>query len=230
VATQTNARIVLGEVPVEPDGSAHFIVPAGRPVYFQALDEKRLAITSMRSATYFQPGERATCQGCHERTHQAPPLPLASTPMALRRGPSRLTPPPEGANPFSYPRLVQPVLDRHCVSCHEQKDAVKLSGNPAGAFTQSYVNLAGKYGFYFNVGNGSIRQKVHGGSRTVAGGFGARAAKLLEYLEPNHHGVNLTPDEYHRVTLWLDCNSEFLGAYEQVEAQQRGHGVNPSLE
>jgi hypothetical protein len=30
--------------------------------------------------------------------------------------------------------------------------------------------------------------------------------------------------------LWLDCNSEFLGAYEDPAAQARGEIVKPSLE
>ena len=33
------ARAVLGTVPVEADGSAHFVVPAGKELFFQALDE-----------------------------------------------------------------------------------------------------------------------------------------------------------------------------------------------
>jgi hypothetical protein len=32
------------------------------------------------------------------------------------------------------------------------------------------------------------------------------------------------------VTLWLDCNSEFLGAYENPQAQARGEVVKPALE
>ena len=66
------ARAVLGTVPVEADGSAHFTVPARRELFFQALDERGLAVTSMRSATQVQPGEHLTCQGCHEPRHRAP--------------------------------------------------------------------------------------------------------------------------------------------------------------
>ena len=66
------ARAVLGTVPVEDDGSAYFVVPARRELFFQALDEDGLAVTSMRSGTQFQPGETATCQGCHEPRQQTP--------------------------------------------------------------------------------------------------------------------------------------------------------------
>jgi len=228
VANQTNARAVLGTVPVEPDGSAYFQLPAGKQVYFQALDERGMAVQSMRSGTYIQPGEHLTCQGCHEPKHMAPAI--ARPPMALRRAPSLLRPPPEGANPFNFARLIQPVLDRHCTACHQQRKASDLSGTIDKQFTRSYNALAGKYGFYFHVSNGSINQGIHGGSRTIAGKFGARAAPLLKYLGPDHYGVQLPEEDFQRIVLWLDCNSEFLGAYEDAEAQMRGKLVRPSLE
>ena len=60
-------------MPVEPDGSAFFRAPAGIPLAFQALDERGMAIQTMRSLTYLQPGEQSNCVGCHEhRDHGAP--------------------------------------------------------------------------------------------------------------------------------------------------------------
>jgi hypothetical protein len=253
VAEQTNARAVLGTVPVEADGSAHFEAPVGKPIYFQALDERGMAVQSMRSVTYVHPGERLVCQGCHERKHRTAPTadgaaqPLAagarpaqvpgpndqagSLPHALRRAPSKIATELDGANPFNYPRLVQPALDRNCVNCHQEKKAVDLAGKlDRNGFTRSYNNLAGKYGFYYHVTNGSINSGVHGGSRTPAGQFGAAAAPLLKYLDVKHYGVKLSREDFHRLTLWLDCNSEFLGAYERADAQARGETVRPSLE
>ncbi|MDR2409528.1 MAG: hypothetical protein LBE13_15655, partial [Bacteroidales bacterium] len=60
---QKNARMVLGTVPVEADGSASFTMPVDVPIYFQALDENGCAIQSMRSATYVKPGEHLVCNG-----------------------------------------------------------------------------------------------------------------------------------------------------------------------
>ncbi len=231
VATETNARAVLGTVPVEPDGSAYFEAPVGKLIYFQALDDRGMAVQSMRSATYVHPGERLTCQGCHERKH-SPPRPFKDIPLALTRKPSKIMPSPEGANPFSYPRLVQPVLDRHCVQCHRKESALDLSGTVAGDFgwTKSYQNLAWKYGFHFNVSNGSIKSGIHGGSRTIPGQFGARASKLLDYLDEQHYGVCLPPEDLRRVTLWLDSNSEFYGSYHDTTQQARGQVVLPTLD
>jgi len=230
VARDANARLVLGTVPVEADGSAHFTVPAGRPIYFQALDERGLAVQSMRSVTYLQPGERLTCQGCHEPKRQAPTL-RPTPPIAARRAPSSLQPEAEGSNPFNYVRLVQPVLDRHCVACHQEKNGPNLTGTlSAKDFTMSYDVLTKEHGFYFNSFAGCMDQKVHGGSRTTAGAFGARASKLLKQLDAGHHGVKLPAGDLRRLTLWLDCNSDFLGAYHAVQEQRLGKVVHPILE
>ncbi len=231
VANQTNARAVLGTVPVEDDGSVYFQAPVGKPIYFQALDATGMAVQSMRSLTYVHPGERLTCQGCHERKHR-PPTDPAVMPLALRRPPSRIEPDVAGSNPFSYVRLVQPALDRNCLECHREKKALDLSGKIEGGhgWSRSYTSLAGKYGFYFHVSNGSINTGVHGGSRTIPGRFGAKAAPLLKYLGEEHYGVKLSDEDFHRISLWLDCNSEFYGAYENTVAQSRGEVVLPTLE
>ncbi len=64
---------VLGEVPVEPDGSACFRVPAGMPIYFMALDAGGRAVQRMRSFTHLMPGEVQGCVGCHESPARSRP-------------------------------------------------------------------------------------------------------------------------------------------------------------
>ncbi len=230
-ARQTNARAVLGTVPVEADGSAYFQAPVGKAIYFQALDELGQAVQSMRSATYVHPGEQLTCQGCHERKH-SPPATELQLPLALGRPPSPIEPEPEGSRPFNYVRLVQPVLDRHCVACHQQEDALDLSGVIEGphGFSRSYTNLASDFGFFYDSTNGSLHRPGRGGARTEAGRFGARAARLSQYLEGSHYGVQLSPEDRRRIVVWLDANSEFLGAYEDAAAQSRGEIVWPLLD
>jgi hypothetical protein len=97
-------------------------------------------------------------------------------------------------------------------------------------WTRSYQNLAAAYGFYFHSSKGCLGSAQHGGSRTTPGQFGARASKLLNYLDDRHYGVRLAPEEYQRLVLWLDCNSEFYGAYENPAAQARGEVVLPTLD
>jgi hypothetical protein len=221
-ANQTNARAVLGTVPVEADGSVYFEAPVGMPIYFQAIDQHGTAVQSMRSATYVHPGEKLVCLGCHERKHD-PPRPYSSLPQALRRAPSPIQPDVDGSNPFNYVRLVQPVLDRHCVACHQEKEALDLTGlpGPAHGWSRSYTNLAEKYGFYFHVSNGSIHQGVHGGSRTIPGEFGARAAPLQKYLGPDHYGVQ-------SATRRPAPHSSVAGRQQRVLRRLRGHrGSSP---
>ena len=236
------ARAVLGTVPVEPDGSASFIVPARKELFFQALDKDGLAITSMRSGTHFQPGEKAVCQGCHEPRQGTSWQPPAPDPIALRRAPSRPKPDVDGTHPFSYPRLVQPVLERHCVACHTKnpKKAPRLDAglvkHPGGGWMNkpttyyaSYVSLAPNYGFYDYRGRGWTDPKWY---RTTPGQFGARASKLYQMLVKGHNDLKLPPEDLHRIAVWLDSCSLFYGVYEKEGglAQLRGEVATPTLE
>ena len=185
----------------------------------------------MRSVTYVHPGEQLSCQGCHEPRHHAPRR-IEQAPLALLRALSKIQPDVDGSNPFNFVRLVQPALERNCAGCHREKQALDLSNvveNKYG-WTRSYQNLAGKYGFYFHVFNGAINTGVHGGSRTIPGQFGAQGSPLLSFLDERHHSVKLSAEDFHRFTLWLDCNSEFYGSYENTTAQEAGKLVWPTLE
>ena len=76
---------VLGTVPVEDDGSAHFRVPANTPISVQPLDGEGKAVQLMRSWFTAMPGERVSCVGCHE-TQLTSPAPGSGA--AMRRQPS----------------------------------------------------------------------------------------------------------------------------------------------
>ncbi len=231
---ETGARTVLGTVPVEEDGSAHFLLPPGISVYFQALDENGMAVQSMRSATYVHGGERLVCSGCHEEKARSPLGMVAKSPLAFRRPPSEISPEVAGSHPFSFPRLVQPVLEKHCVECHQQKSGEGAPSLVKGNWKQdpfrwydSYRNLE-PFAFYY----GAPRQTGYDAwapARTIPGKFGAKAAKLTPYLEEDHYGVNLSPQEKRRVTLWLDANSDFFGSYENIDAQADGQLIFPTI-
>ncbi len=141
-------RGVLGTVPVEADGSAHFQVPANLPIGILPLDENGQALQVMRSWMTAMPGENLHCLGCHEEQNGSPPA-LQRLPMALRTAPRSITPysvpDPEGktllgrlnVRGFSFQDEVQPVLDRHCVSCHngeaeKQAKTAKMNGVAVG--------------------------------------------------------------------------------------------------
>ena len=81
---------VLGTVPVEADGSAHFEVPAMRAVYFVALDENDLSVKRMQSFASVMPGETTGCVGCHESRLRPPDGRMPAS--AAARAPSRIEP------------------------------------------------------------------------------------------------------------------------------------------
>ena len=86
----------------------------------------------------------------------------------------------------------------------------------------SYQNLRG-HAFYFDNAGWTV-------PRTTPGKFGARASKLYPMLAAGHNKLKLSPADLARITLWLDCNSDFFGAYENTDAQARGEIVKPSIE
>ncbi|MBM4037951.1 MAG: hypothetical protein FJ290_05505 [Planctomycetes bacterium] len=236
LAGQEPARAVLGTVPVEADGSARFTVPARKPVYFQALDADGFAIQSMRSITYAQPGERATCIGCHEHRMTAPPSRLA---QALLRTPSAIEPGPDGTRPFSYVCLVQPVLDRHCVRCHSGDKPAKgldFTGTPHDGFTRSYWVLCGGLSFWHGGTNAKNAAEAlvprYGGwnpvHRTEPGGaYGARGSRLMKALLKCPGADRPPADALGRLALWIDLNAVFYGVYDPAaQARQlRGEAV-----
>jgi hypothetical protein len=228
-ANAESARMLLGTVPVEADGSAYFRAPAKKPLYFQAVDENGRAVQSMRSVTYLQPGERQGCVGCHEPRNQAVTT-QKTRPLAMRRAPSRLKTGPEGTRPFSFSRLVQPILDKHCVHCHDgnpgpNKSRIVLTGEAAGHFTKSYENLK-PFVRWYEWGGASIEPII-----TRPGKIGADVSPLTEILADSVHGqcVKLDNGELRQLYIWLDGNVPFYGTYDSDEqlAQKSGRLVPP---
>jgi len=228
VAAQSLARGVLGTAPVEEDGSVYFNMPTGVGVYFQLLDEKGVAVQTMRSDTYLHPGERMTCIGCHEDKHTALNSSAGEVLKAFRRAPTTLKPEAEGSYPLTFPRLVQPVLNAKCVQCHDKK-APKLSLHGdrfvKNGSSEAFVTLS-KFAWGMSGGNGTaLKERQY----SLPGKVGAQASKLYPMLLAGHHSVKLTPAEMRRITLWLDCNSNFYGAYSEPELQAKGEIVAPKF-
>lgn len=115
-------KIVLGETPVYEDGSAFFTVEARTPLYFMLLDEKGRMVQTMRSWTMVQPGENASCVGCHESKNSVP-IATARPTQAMTQGPRPLDPALGPRRGFSFLKEIQPVLDKHCITCHDGSKA-----------------------------------------------------------------------------------------------------------
>ncbi len=222
---------VLGEVPVGPDGSACFRVPAGVPIYFMALDADGRAVQRMRSFTHLVPGEVQGCVGCHEHRRQAsrPKLPDAfSTPLDLE-------PPEWGTGGFDYARIVQPVLDEHCTECHNPIDApnrIDLTGGKTDYFNVSYDVLArenqGRLGSpYVNwipTYNGQewnileVQPKAWGSHQS-------RLADVVLSGHPDEDGkprIDLDDAGRRRIFAWIDLNVPYYGSSETAYPEMTG--------
>ena len=224
LANASPGKQVLGTVPVESDGSAYFRAPAGIPLSFQALDERGMAVQTMRSLTYLQPGEQARCIGCH--THRDAVPTTGNLTLASRREPSRFTPGPDGSKPLNYTILVQPMLDRHCIECHGDKNpngGIDLRSAPDGQFTRSYNALAPLVSYSEWM---STPQANHE-PQTYPNQFGSRASRLMQLLSDGHEGVQLSEQEYESVITWMDANALFYGTFDPADQrrQQRGERI-----
>jgi hypothetical protein len=206
---------ILGTVPVEPDGSAYFQVPALRSVFFVALDANDLAVKRMQSFVTVQPGEMTSCIGCHEHRVQAPQNNLSGlAAMAVRRAPSRIEPIRDVPELFDFPRDVQPVLDALCVGCHgydktaaggPRAGRLILSGDRGPMFSHSYymLTIAG----LFSDGR-NLPQSNYAPRR-----LGSSASKILTLLDGSHYGVKASPLQKKLLRLWIDSGAAYPGTY-----------------
>ncbi len=197
---------VLGTVPVEADGSVNMHLPPLRSLQLVALDEENLAVKRMLSFLTVMPGEVTTCIGCHEPRTIAPPA--VATTEALQRAPSRIAPIPNTPEIFDYPRDIQPILDKHCLPCHDidqYAGGVLLSGDQGPMFTHSYFTL-------------SARLQMADGRDLARGNYppykiGSSASPLLNKLRASHHDVQLSFSELRIMKLWIDAGATFPGTY-----------------
>lgn len=216
-------RQMLGTVPVETDGSAYFKVPANTPISVQPLDHEGKAIQVMRSWFTAMPGENVSCVGCHERQNNTP---SSGYSMALaRRVPRDIIPWRGEPRGFSFKREVQPVLDKHCVACHDGDPSASeqipdLRGSKyisdfrlvtpgraerlGGRFSVAYANL------HRYVRRPGIESDYH---LLMPLEFHADTTELVQLLRKNHHGVRLDSEDWDRLITWLDLNAPYHGSW-----------------
>ncbi|MBW8016670.1 MAG: hypothetical protein FVQ82_10815 [Planctomycetes bacterium] len=213
-----NKRI-LGTVPVEDDGSAHFECPSDKFVFFQLLDENGMMVHSMRSGTMIQSGETQGCVGCHENRTETT-MPKVASAKAMRRGPSKLNGWYGKPRMFSFQKEIQPIFDKHCVKCHDfdkpAGEKLILAGDRTISFNASYIDLWSK----------EIIKCVGGGPAAIQQGksWGSHPSKLIKVLREGHKkgtpgydkhkGIKLSAEEMDRLITWVDLNAPYYPYYE----------------
>ena len=107
---------------------------------------------------------------------------------------------------------VQPILNRHCVKCHDfdvnDRDKLVLAKDMNPFFNAAYVNLY-----------------VHKAVNLVGGGpaeiqqaysWGSHASKLTSIIDGNHKGVTLSDKEKEIMYAWMDLNGVYYPVYESA--------------
>jgi mono/diheme cytochrome c family protein len=237
-----SVKVQHGVVPVEEDGSANFVVPAGKAIYFQALDANYCAIQTERTFVHYKAGEVRSCVGCHETPNMTPPN-TAAVPKALQRQASVPMPQQTQAEAkivFDYDRQIQPILDKHCVSCHggkEKQKGLDLRGEPKNTYSDSYLALIKlaktehqllgnrRYRDEDNASNGieyvppyqlgalssPLAALVHGWKQTSLAD--PKINQYVSELLAAHPDLKLSGAEKLTITNWLDVNCQYHPSY-----------------
>lgn len=233
---------ILGTVPVEPDGSAMFRVPANTPLAVQPLDEKGRALQVMRSWFTVMPGELRSCVGCHETPHELPAV--RSTAAAVRQ-PSDIAPfygPPRG---FDFERDLQPVLDQYCVSCHagakDRPDLRSKSHFPEHpgkvgivpqwwgrvdhrVYDAALMRIGQRKNVMLPVSPAYLALHPYVRRYGLEGDYvlsnpaeyHASISELVQMLEKGHYGVKLGEEAWQRIYTWIDLNVPCHGRWSDV--------------
>ena len=236
-----DAKRILGEVDVEADGSAMFEVPARIPIYLQLVDENGHVAQYMRSWATLMPNERFSCVGCHE-DKMSTPMSRKKT-IAMSKTQQKMKPFYDISDkPFSYAKLVQPIFNKHCVSCHapgkkgkkvDLTDTIVIdepghtgTSSTQRRFYQSYLTLLkvrpGKDGIATRLTPGEPNEWVNYHTRlltverTPPYYAGSGTSGLLKMLEKGHNQVVLTQEELDKISAWIDLNVPFIGEYDEM--------------
>jgi hypothetical protein len=135
---------------------------------------------------------------------------------------------------FSFVQEIQPIFDRHCVSCHNAskigKSKISLTGevadpktvkligagqvDPKRAYTHSYVAVTTSGNPDKNPWMTWLKPR----SRAVMlppYHTGASRSKIMDCFEPAHYGVKVSENEKRTFACWLDLLVPFCGSYTQ---------------
>jgi hypothetical protein len=229
-----DVKTVLGEAPVYADGSAAFEGPARTPVYFQAIDANGHLVQTMRSWSTLMPGEVFSCVGCHEDKNEAAPNISSSIAMQAGIKPLERFYDITGKG-FSFPKMIQPILDAKCVACHQGGEtpppdlrptpvwdgearkfwnqayhALIATDRPAAPAndTQQVLGVIAEKSRYLNwIGRWSVPVMIPPYSH------GSSRSPLVALLEKGHAKVQLTREELAKIACWIDLAVPHSGSW-----------------
>ncbi len=206
---------LLGSVPVSPDGSAYFNIPPLRSVLFCAMDANGHCVKRMHSFTSVVPGEVTVCIGCHEDRLETPDSEDRGRLNFMMRKPP-VDPLPVAGVPeiFDFMRDIQPILDKHCLECHNpdrEEGGFNISGNWGPLYSIGYQMMSWRQLFGDN--RIILPYSEHQKSNFKPYEIGTGSSRLLKLIEEHHEGVKMSPEEQKMIRFWLDAGAAYAGTY-----------------
>ncbi len=142
-ASPSNLRTrILGEAPVEEDGSFLVTVPGDTPFFVQLLDAGGMAVKNMRGWMWVRKGTSRGCIGCHENREMAPEN--RATIALIKHRPAALLTPPAERKSLDFQKDIMPLLQARCASCHSGKSpsgGFRITGTAPAPFNHAYRQL-----------------------------------------------------------------------------------------
>ena len=222
---------ILGDADIHEDGSAFFEVPPMESIYLQVLDGKGRVLQTTRTWDTLRPGEQKSCMGCHDKSTPSFEGFTDVPTLAIKQGMQKLRPFYGESRGFSFNMEVQPILDQHCVKCHDgsKERLMDLTATPVKDasmnkrfWSKAYLNLTeatrDKNGNYTATPEQGIVTWISKMSRPteLAHSQGSVKSPLIHMLDDGHHDVKLSKEEYHKLVAWIDLLVPFCGTYREA--------------
>jgi hypothetical protein len=210
-----DAKWIVGETPVQSDGSANFKVPARAPLFLQALNAKGQVVQTMRSWLTLQPGETFQCMGCHDSKTKPTP-PLTYTPVAMQSAPLKLEPFYGPRRGFTFDKEIQPIFNAKCITCHNggtNGGGLDLrQGTAYGKLTAkaNSCDARSKYVSWFHAEDSPLLQPPYRA--------GSIKSRIDSVLDKGHKNLAVTDEEMRKIRCWIDLGVPQWGTYKEAHA------------
>ncbi|MBN1360379.1 MAG: hypothetical protein JW993_07300 [Sedimentisphaerales bacterium] len=215
-------RRILGDIPVERDGSFNIEVPANTPVELQILDADGMALRSC-GWIWAKDYARQGCIGCHEDPELTPENRFVA---AVAKPSIKLTLPAAQRRTVDFRRDVMPIIDAKCAQCHGRANAAPRLGNGDGQPGRSYESLLAtgetpEEGRYVHAGRARTSPLIwHLYGRNTSRPWDEPADTRTVRKMPPDGGPALTDDEIQTFVEWIDMGALWDGIPDDMRPLQ----------
>jgi len=184
------------KAPIRTSASGNLPATHGWP----AGDDGHFGLYKVRNGTTDKPPTTSS-------PNRGPPPSPGPGFLALCRAPSRIEPFPGIPDVLDFPRDIQPILNEHCVRCHDEDKrggGLSLSGDRGPIFSISYYALTAR---------DLISDGRNGLGNRPPRSIGSSASRLLKFLDGTHYGAKPAEHQQRVIRLWIDSGAVYPGTY-----------------